>query len=467
MKDYLLNCDDSRRNILSYKIKNGEIVAKLASGELYTIPYSDENENTIISRMEEQARKSQIMPLKKAEKNFSILMPLIILPLSVINFLNYGGWFFATVLTTVSVTAIIYPMKMILKVIKNRELNKMKYFLKYKDELNEIIKKNNNMELGVSKKAIEQIKLQINKEKEPLNINNIDKYSLNDLMKLRNDTGGISSFEFNEDEYTFISDKPLVIRDLTQYRQELKKGSANFDFSQLDVSGEDIQFINLENLNLDINLREVFVPFGGRAKWGNNFLEPLFSFSHFGGDDFLNIKDSKLSGNNITGDLTPFKDNLYYKPVYFYYSEETFDDNYKLKYPQFFISKDAPLDLREKYYNPKNCILEIDHRKYNAFVRQTLTFDEYLKYYNYLKGKYLGNFSIGEQDLKQIKIIEKYGLKEGKVFFNEGDVVLDHINGINQTGKFEACGKNIYGKDDSSVLSLKLRRKDHKKGANT
>ena len=358
--------------------------------------------------MEEQARKSQITPLKKTKKIFPILMPLIIFPLSVINFLNYGGWFFATVLTTVSVTAIIYPMKTILKV------------------------------------------------KEPLNINNIDKYSLNDLLKLR-----------NADENTFISDKTLVIRDLTQYRQELKKGSANFDFSQLDVIGEDIQFINLENLNLDINLREVFVPFGGRAKWGNNFLEPLFSFSHFGGDDFLNIKDSKLSGNNITGDLTPFKDNSYYKPVYFYYSEETFDDNYKLKYPQFFISKDAPLDLREKYYNPKNCILEIDHRKYNAFVRQTLTFDEYLKYYKYLKGKYLGNFSISKQDLKQIKIIEKYGLKRGKVIFKKVDAGLNHINGINQTGKFEACGKNIDGKDDSSVLSLKLRRNDYKKGANT
>ena len=85
MKDYLLNCDDSRRNILSYKIKNGEIVAKLASGELYTIPYSDENENTIISRMEEQARKSQITPLKKTEKIFPLLLPFIIFPLSTIT----------------------------------------------------------------------------------------------------------------------------------------------------------------------------------------------------------------------------------------------------------------------------------------------------------------------------------------------------------------------------------------------
>ena len=57
MKDYLLNCDDSRKNILSYKIKNGEIVAKLASGELYTIPYSDENENKIIWRNKQESHK--------------------------------------------------------------------------------------------------------------------------------------------------------------------------------------------------------------------------------------------------------------------------------------------------------------------------------------------------------------------------------------------------------------------------
>lgn len=52
MKNYSLNYDDSKKFILSYKIEIGKIVAKLASGKSYTVPYSEENENKIISRME-------------------------------------------------------------------------------------------------------------------------------------------------------------------------------------------------------------------------------------------------------------------------------------------------------------------------------------------------------------------------------------------------------------------------------
>ena len=40
------------------------------------------------------------------------------------------------------------------------------------------------------------------------------------------------------------------------YREALEKGITNFDFSELDMFGEDIQNINLENLNLNIDLRK-------------------------------------------------------------------------------------------------------------------------------------------------------------------------------------------------------------------
>ena len=67
----------------------------------------------------------------------------------------------------------------------------------------------------------------------------------------------------------------------------------------------------------------------------------------------MKINNSKVGGNNVTGDLSLFEGSLYDKPVYIWYSEDTFDDKYKEKYPQYFISKDAPEELREKYYNPK------------------------------------------------------------------------------------------------------------------
>lgn len=43
----------------------------------------------------------------------------------------------------------------------------------------------------------------------------------------------------------------IKIKNLTQYREELKNGNTNLDFSELDVTFEDIQQLDLENLDLD------------------------------------------------------------------------------------------------------------------------------------------------------------------------------------------------------------------------
>ena len=57
-------------------------------------------------------------------------------------------------------------------------------------------------------------------------------------------------------EEVIVENKRVKITNLTQYRLGLDKGTTDFDFSELDVTYEDIQNINLENLNLNINLRE-------------------------------------------------------------------------------------------------------------------------------------------------------------------------------------------------------------------
>ena len=117
-------------------------------------------------------------------------------------------------------------------------------------------------------------------------------------------------------EKVIVEKKPVKITDLTEYRLELEKGTTDFDFSELDVTYEDIQNINLENLNLDINLREVFVPFNGSCKFGNSILSSVFS--SYSGDYFLKINNSRLSGNNVTGDLSLFKDDFYGRYSYVY-----------------------------------------------------------------------------------------------------------------------------------------------------
>ena len=187
MKDYSLNYDDSKKFILSYKIENGKIVAKLASGESCTVPYSEENENKIISRMEEQARYAQPKPLKMLDKILTISQPLM-LPIAIMNFVNNGGWFYGMFLAIIVEGAIYYPAKTIINAIKKRDIKKLNYFLDHKEELNENIEKSEkseNIKLGVSKKAIKQIELQKSKNKQPFNINNIDN-SINNENKSSN-----------------------------------------------------------------------------------------------------------------------------------------------------------------------------------------------------------------------------------------------------------------------------------------
>ena len=201
------NYDDSKKFILSYKIENGKIVAKLASGESCTVPYSEENENKIISRMEEQARYAQPKPLRMLDKILTISQPLM-LPIAIMNFVNNGGWFYGMFLAIIVEGAIYYPAKTIINAIKKRDIKKLNYFLDHKEELNENIEKSEkseNIKLGVSKKAIKQIELQKSKNKQPFNINNIDNYSLSDLKALRENIKRISTFGFNEEE-TILED---------------------------------------------------------------------------------------------------------------------------------------------------------------------------------------------------------------------------------------------------------------------
>ena len=127
------------------------------------------------------------------------------LPIAIMNFVNNGGWFYGMLLAIIAEGAIYYPAKTIINAIKKRDIKKLNYFLDHKEELNENIEKSENIKLGVSKKAIKQIELQKSKNKQPFNINNIDKYSLSDLKALRENIERISPFGFNDEE-TILED---------------------------------------------------------------------------------------------------------------------------------------------------------------------------------------------------------------------------------------------------------------------
>lgn len=224
MKDYSLNYNDSKKYILSYKIENDRIIEKLSNKESYDMPYSAENEATIISMMEHQARCAQLKPLGTSDKIYAILDP-ILLPFAIMNFVNNGGLFRALVLGVIATGTIIHPVIAITYMVKKRYIKKLNYFLDNKEELNEGIKKNPNLELGISKKAANEIELRISKNKQPFDINNIDTYSLSDLRTLKDNIERFSSLGFDEEEPVLedtIGNKTPVLR------RTLEKKKNNF-----------------------------------------------------------------------------------------------------------------------------------------------------------------------------------------------------------------------------------------------
>lgn len=79
--------------------------------------------------------------------------------------------------------------------------------------------------------------------------------------------------------------------------------------------------------------------------------------------------------------------------------KNTFDDNYKTEHPEFFLSSEVPDELKEIFYSHG----------------EILDFETYLKYYKYLKNKYLGNFSIKEDDNIKIRLLHIFGINNVKI----------------------------------------------------
>ena len=63
MKDYTFDKISREKFIKNYNIKDDQIIINLASKEKYVIPYTKENEEKILARMEEQVNSSYIKPL--------------------------------------------------------------------------------------------------------------------------------------------------------------------------------------------------------------------------------------------------------------------------------------------------------------------------------------------------------------------------------------------------------------------
>ena len=197
MQDYSLNVEEQKNYILTYDIEDGIINVYLAiGGEPFRIPYTQENEQLVISKMEEQAREAKIKPISKLNKILAISSPFLVAT-AIFNMTTYSGWICGLLSGGMIGAAVIYPTKCIIRAVRNRGVIKSKFFLNCQQEFNDNIN-NENMLLNVSEKAVNQIKC--GDPRRPLNINDIENYSLKDLRTMKDNLDRIKSFRFNENK---------------------------------------------------------------------------------------------------------------------------------------------------------------------------------------------------------------------------------------------------------------------------
>ncbi len=212
----------------------------------------------------------------------------------------------------------------------------------------------------------------------------------------------ISYLEDVYNEKTALYNKSYNIKDIDELLRLLELNVIPGNLSNINIRAYEINKIkDISNLHLKIYLRKYDV------KCYN--LDRLVAIKKI---NYIDLTNACLKGNDIIGDLLPLKlfiktsKRYLIKKIYFFYNEDTFDEKYKKEHPEFFLSSDAPDELKEMYYNPKE--IEINGNPY--LIRKELTLENFLKYYKYLKDKSLENFKIKEETKVIIKLIKLFGL---------------------------------------------------------
>ena len=215
-----------------------------------------------------------------------------------------------------------------------------------------------------------------------------------------------------------------VINNSLDYKNAKKNNIKVLDISKWDLTGNDLENLDIKDLGLVVPLDECFYSFHGEKQiyttGGLGTISPLYSLN----DSFVDLRNSNFKGNRVTGSLDNFYDVYRGDTCSFLYNEDTFDKDFIESHKEYFLDDDAPQELKDFYYNPIKVIerdeieesfIKINQNKdEKVFVevlrRPKLTFEYYLTNYKYLHNKYLDRFSMSREDKKLIRMVESTGL---------------------------------------------------------
>ena len=212
MKDYTFKLEDKQTFILHYEIKDNEMILHLADGNTYVIPYTEENERRVLSKMEMQVVHTRIFKEDRHERKEKcskrIIIYLIVMAINVVSLLNGGGIFSALALGCFGLAEICAVLTCIKSSAELNDAYKNTEFLEKKEELNEALKTNKNMLNNVKKETKDYVSSIINNNEE-LDINKIDDVPYDQLIIMLGNLKNAKTFnfDFSVDE----EEKPAVL----------------------------------------------------------------------------------------------------------------------------------------------------------------------------------------------------------------------------------------------------------------
>lgn len=195
MKDYTLDADKAKLFIKNYEVLEDNIIIHFATGETFTIPYTEANEQKLNTKME-----SQILEVEEYEKKVknnitaekfwiivSLLAGITMLAIGYFNNAAIISYIFSSLMgsfTLISGIKLIHNKSII------KDIEKNKYYIDNQELINKGIQ-NTNVLANIPNKTRSII------ESEPaITINTVDKMSYEGLKKVVTSTEYQETFDF-------------------------------------------------------------------------------------------------------------------------------------------------------------------------------------------------------------------------------------------------------------------------------
>lgn len=199
MRDYSQNNEKRKTYITKYEVNDDSITVSFADGTQHIIPFNDDNMNVIKEIMYNQVWKAEAYPIPNYAK-IAYIVNAICVPVNIYNAINNPGNPAPIVLCCICGAVVVLSVSRVAYYIaEKKDIKKLQYFANNWFELNKHVFDNPNMTVGLSKKALEEIKTYEDKYVQPINFSNIDSFTLKDLQTVMGNIQKSKLFNYDEE----------------------------------------------------------------------------------------------------------------------------------------------------------------------------------------------------------------------------------------------------------------------------